>query len=441
MYRLVDNVFGHFNKRSSILIHTPNRRSFGECAKDMYFGLLKAQRENKKILFVYPRNLIFKRMGFSVVNRELFDLESEYIISSNGVYGTIAGILLSIYTMFLFTLGSLRSLLNKIWLLETDIDFGFHIPRIGRSEIYKPHDVNYFSWEFVEMQDWGNQHQNYLPPKLKKNKKDIAAQIRVQLGIPLDSWYVCLHFRTNEMHSNRNQTIENCKKGIEAINNAGGWVVRLGDNSMPPLPNMDKVIDYAHSSFKSELMDLYLISECKFLIGISSGPYVVSNLLKKPVLSINMTDWGASMILKKNDLAIPKHVYSLSKKRFFSVKEVLDHPKMVQIYGNTLGDFELIENSSDEICEAIEEFLNRTSSNEYSDLQSKYNDARRNQLRRCLQKGEPKAEWMPIFRGVPKRDLYMESYRMSAAVDLSGTLANSYLEKNWYRDDFNYSSK
>ena len=205
---------------------------------------------------------------------------------------------------------------------------------------------------------------------------------------------------------------------------------------MPPLPNMDKVIDYAHSSLKSELMDLYLISECKFFIGISSGPYVVSNLLKKPVLSVNMTDWGASMILKKNDLAIPKHVYSLSKRRFFSVKEVLDHPKMVQIYGNTLGDFELIENSSDEICEAIEEFLNRTSSHEYSDLQSKYNDARRNQLRRCLQKGEPKAEWMPIFRGVPKRDLYMESYRMSAAVYLSGTLANSYLEKNWFKDDF-----
>ena len=436
MYRLIDAAFGQFNKRSKVLIHTPNRRSFGECAKDMYFGLLKAQRENKKILFVYPRPLIFKRLGFSVVNRELFDLESEYIISSNGVYGFIAGIILSFYCLCLEILGKLRLLFNKIWPLKTDLDFGLHIPRIGRSEIYKPHDINYFSWEFVEMQEWGKQHQNYLPPNLKKIKKDFAEQERIKIGIPLGDWFVCLHFRDIEQNSNRNQNIENCIKGIEAINNAGGWVVRLGSNSMPPLPAMDKVIDYAHSSFKSELMDLYFISECKFFIGISSGPYVVSNLLKKPVLLINMTDWGASMILKKNDLAIPKHVYSLSKRRFFSVKEVLDHPKMVQIYGNTLGDFELIENSSDEIYEAIEEFLNRTNPHEYSDLQRKYNNARKNQLRRCLQKGEPKAEWMPVFRGATKRDLYMESYRISAAVYLSGTLANSYLEKNWFKDDF-----
>ena len=77
MYRLVDKAFGKFNKRNRVIIHTPNRRSFGECAKDMYFGLLKAQREDKKILFVYPRPFIFKMLGFSVVNRELFDLESE----------------------------------------------------------------------------------------------------------------------------------------------------------------------------------------------------------------------------------------------------------------------------------------------------------------------------------------------------------------------------
>ena len=440
MYRLIDSVFGLVNKKSRVIFYTPNRRSFGECVKDMYYGLLLAKREGKKVLFIYPRPFIFRRLGFSVVNRELFDLESEYILPSKSAYGFIAGCLLSIYVFCLFVLGALRSsslrrVFQPIWPVMTVLDFGFHIPRIGRSEIYKQHDINFFSWEIVETQHWEKKHETYAPPRLKESKRCYAEKLRVQLGIPLTDWFVCLHLRNNEPNPNRNQSIENCIEGIKAITNAGGWVVRLGDPTMTPFPPTQRVIDYAHSPYKSELMDLYLISQCKFFLGISSGPYVVANLFKKPVLLINMTDWGASMILKKNDLGIIKHVFSRSRNRFLSIKEILQEPSMIQIYGNTLDEYELVENSSTEICEAVVEFLTRPDTYEHSNLQNEFNVTRKNELRRCLEQGEPRTEWIPVFKGVPEKDLYMESYRISAAVYAKGTLADIYLKKNWHKDE------
>ena len=261
MYRLIDTVFGFVNEKSPIIIHTPNRKSFGDCAKDIYYGLLKAKRESKKVLFIYPRPFIFRRLGFSVINRELFELESEYLYPSKSTYGFIGGCMLSIYALCLYILGELRSsrlrqVFHPIWPVMTELDFGFNIPRIGRSEIYKQHDINFFSWEIVKTQQWEAQHKEYSPPKIKETKLRYAEQIRLKIGIPLTDWFVCFHTRGTEANSNRNQAIQNFIQGIKVITDAGGWVVRLGNSSMIPLPDMDKVIDYAHSELKSELMDL-----------------------------------------------------------------------------------------------------------------------------------------------------------------------------------------
>ena len=53
MYRLVNSFFGFVNTKRKVLLMTPNRRSLGECANDMYYGLLKAQHDRKKVLFLY----------------------------------------------------------------------------------------------------------------------------------------------------------------------------------------------------------------------------------------------------------------------------------------------------------------------------------------------------------------------------------------------------
>ena len=79
MSLVMNKAFDLINARTSVLIHTPRAESFGICAEDMFFGLLKAQRENKKILFLHPNNLFFRRF---VANQKLFDVQSPYSIQN-----------------------------------------------------------------------------------------------------------------------------------------------------------------------------------------------------------------------------------------------------------------------------------------------------------------------------------------------------------------------
>jgi putative glycosyltransferase (TIGR04372 family) len=60
-------------------------------------------------------------------------------------------------------------------------------------------------------------------------------------------------------------------KAIKAVTKAGGWVFRMGDPSMTPLPKMPQVIDYAHNEIRCDWMDIFLGATFKFLIGTGSG--------------------------------------------------------------------------------------------------------------------------------------------------------------------------
>ena len=95
--------------------------------------------------------------------------------------------------------------------------------------------------------------------------------------------------------------INNYFDAIEAITSIGGWVIRMGDNSMSKLPKMTRVIDYANSSIKNNRTDIILCSKCKFFIGTSSGLYTVAKAFGRPILQTNYPCLS-SMYLTKKDL-------------------------------------------------------------------------------------------------------------------------------------------
>ena len=98
-------------------------------------------------------------------------------------------------------------------------------------------------------------------------------------GFAKADWFVTLHVResgfygeqysSNQAH--RNASIDSYLEAIRFITDAGGWVIRLGDRSMQPLPVVDRVIDYAHSDIKSAWMDVYLLGCARMFIGTTSG--------------------------------------------------------------------------------------------------------------------------------------------------------------------------
>ena len=250
------------------------------------------------------------------------------------------------------------------------------------------------------------------------------------MGIPLADWFVCLHVSENQPRIFKNASIANYIEAIKVITAAGGWVVRLGDPTMTPLPSIERVIDYVHTRHKSKLMDIYLISQCHFLIGLNSGPLNVATLFRKPVVLVNMVEWSVGFPLKKGDLAIIMHIYHRSRHRFLSIKEILEEPFTVQAMNTVSDAYEMVENTSEEIRDVVEEFLTMPKLYEYSNLQETFNEARRRHLRRGLEQGEPRC-----WRGLAARDIVVHQYRIASLLDAAeGTFGERYLEQNWMVD-------
>ncbi len=169
------------------------------------------------------------------------------------------------------------------------------------------------------------------PPLLRLTELDQASgQYQLaQLGIPEGAWYVALHARDSGYYgegstggnAHRNAAIEDYVPAIREITDRGGYVVRLGDHTMKPLPKMDRVIDYACSPGKSPALDLFILATSRFVIGTTSGLTNVALSFGTPMLLVNCisNDWQAwtdqvDFILKK--------VYDRRRQRYLRLHEL-----------------------------------------------------------------------------------------------------------------------
>ncbi|MBM3542883.1 MAG: TIGR04372 family glycosyltransferase [Alphaproteobacteria bacterium] len=179
---------------------------------------------------------------------------------------------------------------------------------------------------------WANQGR---PPLLQLSERDkheghwkLSA-----LGLPKGAWYVALHVReggfyrdgTGTISEHRSAEIEDYFGAIEEITSRGGWVIRMGDASMKPLPEMPNVIDYAHSDFKSEQMDIFLLATARFVIGTTSGLTTVAMTFGTPMLLVNCISNDWQIWTDNTDFAL-KRVYDRNKGRYLSLRETYREP-------------------------------------------------------------------------------------------------------------------
>jgi putative glycosyltransferase (TIGR04372 family) len=164
-----------------------------------------------------------------------------------------------------------------------------------------------------------------LPQEIEKQGREY-----LQRHLPKEhGWYVCLHVRTPGYYfaptmSLRDSTIENYFEAIEEIVSRGGWVFRMGDPSMPKLPKMKHVVDYAHSIDRSESLDVFLCANCRFFLGSASGLCSVATAFGVPVAIANQCGPPYMRPLSPGDLFIPKFIISKESKKKLSIIEMLD---------------------------------------------------------------------------------------------------------------------
>jgi len=373
----INKAINCFNKISPVIIQTPWVGTMGNCAEDIYYGLLRARREKKKVMFLYPRDIFgifnFSKFGTGI-NKELLKVESDYRIPYNSCLSR-AGcwFILLLYCFFRL----INAFNYKVF--RKRFPRSYLVPELGHFELWNSEGLTHFSRKKVRHYDWGEQTHTYLPVDLSEQSCRKGESLLREMGVPEDSWFVCLHIREpgfyeleGKLKSMRNSTVGNYIKMIRVITAAGGWVVRLGDSTMTPLPPMERVIDYPHTLYKCDLMDIFLVKACRFFIGANSGPWQVAFLFQKPMVTVNTVEFVYAYPRRRGDLGLIKHVYSRSRNRFLSLEETLGVIAEVSVCFSNDEDFEFHENTPEEIRDIVKEFMKQVNQNGNMDLQNEY---------------------------------------------------------------------
>lgn len=191
------------------------------------------------------------------------------------------------------------------------------------------------------------------------------------LGIPDDAWFVGLHVRQggDGMRGLRDADINSYHLAVGEIHKRGGWVIRMGDASMPEMAPVPGAVDYVHTDLHADWMDVFLWAEGKFFIGTGSGPCVVPTTFDKPVVITNWVPLGNRMP-GREDLLLPKQMRHRSNGQYLTMEERIG-PDVAYIESraalNALN-IDIIDNDADEIQAAVIEMLERLDGTaQYSD--------------------------------------------------------------------------
>jgi putative glycosyltransferase (TIGR04372 family) len=202
---------------------------------------------------------------------------------------------------------------------------------------------------------------------LSEDDNQLCLRQAEALGIPAGTPTVALHVRESgykagheiehkpnatRRDSVRNANITTYFSAVDRLVNEGYTVVRIGDRSMTPVHRLG-LIDLATSSQRTDLLELYFLSSCRFLLASESGPSHICYLFGTPTLMVNATDVIGSYPIRRFDRYIFKQVSHA--KHNLSFGDLISAHHYNHFRDTSL--FEYIDNSPAEILEAVDDML------------------------------------------------------------------------------------
>ncbi|MDE2027054.1 MAG: TIGR04372 family glycosyltransferase [Candidatus Omnitrophica bacterium] len=212
------------------------------------------------------------------------------------------------------------------------------------------------------------------------------------MGIPEGKPFVCFIVRDKaylsalmkgqdfSYHDYRDTNIEKYRLAMEGLSQRGYGSVRMGAAVKNKLRfSCPGLIDYAANGMRDDFRDVYLTAKCSFFIFSESGLGVLAMAFRRPVVCLDLVPmrlahaWGSDYVLTFRKLWLK------SEKRFLRFREIVHseigmylHTRQYQESG-----IELIENTAEEVRDAIEETAARCegrweTNEEYEDLQRRF---------------------------------------------------------------------
>tara|TARA_B100000579_G_scaffold355198_1_gene310450 strand:+ start:4511 stop:5809 length:1299 start_codon:yes stop_codon:yes gene_type:complete len=226
-----------------------------------------------------------------------------------------------------------------------------------------------------------------------KNEIEKGNKYLNNFGINLNDPYVIFFFRTPDYYLKnksisdykinlRDQVSFNYYESINYLNSINYKTFLLGENYKIN-KKINNLIYYNKSKDKSDFLDVFLPFNCKFMVSSASGISTIPIMNRRKVLYINFSELYRHHHIDSKFIPfyIPKKFRSISSGTILTYSEVLKLNLSEFTFQEELKKtgFEIIENTKDEILDAIKEmdyFLKHGKSKEddTDDIQEKFNE-------------------------------------------------------------------
>ncbi len=193
------------------------------------------------------------------------------------------------------------------------------------------------------------------------------------MGIQQDSPFVCFHSRDPlylkkmissrdwSYHDYRDFGVNDYAQAAEELARRGYYCLRMGAIVEERFITENlKIIDYAEK-YRTDFLDIYLSSKCKFFIGCGSGIDEIPKLFRRPVVYVNFIPLNCPEVVNSVNLFIPKKIWSRKEKRLLTFKEIMDSEigRFILKEDYESAGFDIINNTPEEIKAVIEEMDER----------------------------------------------------------------------------------
>ncbi len=195
-----------------------------------------------------------------------------------------------------------------------------------------------------------------LPPKIPANLEAAISKKLKELYPHLSlSKSVTLQLRKNRGNTfydkERVAISENYVEAVRYLVDLGYTVFLLGDVNEDVFLGISGVYNVKIDCFDKKLVDLYLLFNSKLFITQHSGPIMLANSLKVPVIVCDSFPFYIGTF-NSNDIILFKNVSYNG--RILNLNEIIEkYPEVIYGYGFFEGKFKLIANSSEQILYAI----------------------------------------------------------------------------------------
>tara|TARA_B100001093_G_scaffold509064_1_gene572395 strand:+ start:2985 stop:4139 length:1155 start_codon:yes stop_codon:yes gene_type:complete len=250
---------------------------------------------------------------------------------------------------------------------------------------YLHYRVNLNSENFDNIITDGFKHGDVTVFKKLLNKRNVFFDINYtksessEINQVIKSKYLLFHCRdsiykqktvkhNNDYHNYRNESLANYENGLSNFINKDLNLVRFGSLAEKKCKN-EKIFDYTFSKNRNQNNDLLLMKNCEIYVGTGSGPDVLAINFQKPIVFVNWVHPLNLFTFKEDVVVIFKKIFDKKNKKFISYKNLLDSNFKIKNEKLPVGlfvtseqykkfDLEVIENTPEEIHNAVNEMLN-----------------------------------------------------------------------------------